>query len=301
MPTEKLKRPTKRARAKGRKAVDKKAQQLKKLKVTYVAVADLRPNTYNPNRQSDHDFELLCRSMEEDGFTQPIVALKDKTIVDGEHRWRAAKVLNLTEIPVVYVTMTPEQMKISTMRHNRARGSEDMELSAEVLRDLRELGALDWAQDSLMLDDVELERLLADVPAPEALREDQLTEAWDPGERADGDQRTGGDGTRVESMTPAAADALRDAEKRAAEAKDGEEKAFTRKDAGIYRLACSFAGDEADVVKSVIGDAPARGVLDLCIAEAKKRGILPGGDEEGATDPEGGGPDKSQQGESPGA
>ena len=33
-----------------------------------------------------------------------------------------------------------------------------------VLRDLRELGALDWAQDSLMLDDSEMNRLLDDKP-----------------------------------------------------------------------------------------------------------------------------------------
>ena len=67
---------------KGRKKVEKKAIQLEKLNVQYVSVDSLKPNDYNPNRQSDHDFELLLRSMEEDGFTQHVVVNQDSIIVD---------------------------------------------------------------------------------------------------------------------------------------------------------------------------------------------------------------------------
>ena len=41
------------------------------------------------------------------------------------------------EVPVVFVDMTREQMRVSTLRHNRARGSEDIDKSADVLKDLR--------------------------------------------------------------------------------------------------------------------------------------------------------------------
>ena len=160
---------------KGKKEIDKKNVSLKELAIEYVSVDSIKPNNYNPNRQSEHDFELLLKSMEEDGFTQPIIVQQStKMIVDGEHRWRAATVLGYTEIPVVFVEMTPEQMRIATLRHNRARGSEDLELSVQVLRDLQELGALDWAQDSLMLSDDEINRLLDDIPVPEALANDHI-------------------------------------------------------------------------------------------------------------------------------
>ena len=42
------------AKQKGRAAVEKKNEVLKKLKVEYVSVTDIKPNVYNPNRQSEH-------------------------------------------------------------------------------------------------------------------------------------------------------------------------------------------------------------------------------------------------------
>ena len=80
------------------------------------------------------------------------------------------------EIPVVFVDMSVEQMRIATLRHNKARGSHDIELEAAVLRDLQQLGAIEWAQDSLMLDDVELDRLLNDVAAPNELHSENYSE-----------------------------------------------------------------------------------------------------------------------------
>src|SRR5690349_8625748 len=142
-------RPTGR-RGKKNINIAKKYNTLETLTISYVNIDTLYPNAYNPNRQSDREFELLLKSMEEDGFTTPIVAQSTtKMIVDGEHRWRAAKRLGYKEIPVVLVDMTDPQMRIATLRHNRARGSEDIELTIKVLQDLRTLGALDHAVDSL--------------------------------------------------------------------------------------------------------------------------------------------------------
>jgi ParB-like chromosome segregation protein Spo0J len=251
---------------KGRKAVEKKANALGKLAVTYVPTGDMKPNAYNPNRQSQDDFELLLRSMEEDGFTQPIVALPDNTIVDGEHRWRAARELGYTEVPVVHVNMTPEQMRIATLRHNRARGSEDYDLATQVLKDLQELGALDWAQDSLMLDDAEINRLLNDMPAPESLAGDEFSGAWEPGERPEQEAEgvtEGGAAIRV-STTPAAADALREEERRLAAAVTEEERAAARRDLNIFRLSLVFSGEEATIVKGALGDTPAHTILQWC-------------------------------------
>jgi len=289
-------------RARGQAAVEQKARALERLHVEYVPVRDLSPNTYNPNVQSDHDFELLCRSILEDGFTQPIVAarvtsefkkdqafkvfkLGDQVITDGEHRWTAlictehakrslqtplaikadtwremrehrlewmAEVGD-TEIPVVFTPMTPAQMRVATLRHNRARGSEDFDLTAALLRDLESLGALDWAQDALLMDDVEIQALLENVPAPEALAGTEYGEAWEPGERED-------EGT----MTQAAVEEMRQAERKAAEARTEEERIAAHRDADIFRLSLIFTGDEARVVKAVLGERPAERVLDLC-------------------------------------
>lgn len=164
---------------KGRKAVEKKLSTLVTLVVEYVSPDSIYPNDYNPNRQTERDFELLLSSMTEDGFTQPIlVQRKTNIIVDGEHRWRAAHRLGLTEIPVVFTDMSPSQARVSTLRHNRARGSEDIELTIEVLKDLRDLGALDHAIDSLGMSDKEINALIEDLPAPEKQAAEEHSNAW---------------------------------------------------------------------------------------------------------------------------
>lgn len=249
-----------------------KSIALEKLEVQYVPVGDLRPNDYNPNRQSDHDFELLLRSMREDGFTQPVVALRStKVIVDGEHRWRAGQALGYDEIPVVFVDMTPEQAKIATLRHNRARGSEDIELAASVLRDLARLGALDQAQESLMLDDEEMERLLEDIPAPEALAGEDFSQAWEPsptlntgevGDAADSQPRSQesvitaapGGGVQMQAMSAAAIEASRERERQLALAKSAEERQRIQAEASqFFRLMLLFQGDEAVKVRHALG------------------------------------------------
>lgn len=260
------------AKDKGKKAIEKQANALERLKVEYVPIDSIKPNKYNPNRQSEHDFNLLLKSMTEDGFTQPIVCQQDsREIVDGEHRWRAAGKLGYTEIPVVFVNMTEAQRRIATLRHNRARGSEDVDLSAEVLRDLQKLGALDWAQDSLQLDDAEMNALLEDTTAPEALAAETFGDAWAPKE--EGEERVGVEASVQEQeggkvvasgASVKALETIRTREKAMAAAKTEEEKRMVEQDHKIFRLSLTFAGEQATIVQTVLGKQPAEKLLALC-------------------------------------
>ena len=278
-PAETQEKVSEKIKKKGRKTVDKKNKVLESLDIQYINVNDIHPNEWNPNRQSEHDFELLLKSMREDGFTQPVVAIKTSDghvkIVDGEHRWRAAHTLGFEEIPVVITPMTEEQAKIATLRHNRARGSEDVDLTAELLRDLEKLGALDWAQDSLMMDDTEIQKMLEDIPAPEALAADEYTEAWEPGEMS-GAQEDAGTATReiqgatgvtVAAASIASIERQREREKQIAEAKTAEERQALKKDNDIFRLYLTFTGDEATLVKQILGEQAAEKLIEMCKRE----------------------------------
>lgn len=257
---------------KGQKAVEKKANKLEKLLIEYVDIGSIKPNSYNPNRQSAHDFELLKRSMGEDGFTQPIIVQEGtNTIVDGEHRWRCAADLGYTQVPIVRVPMTPEQMKIATLRHNRARGSEDMELVGQVMRDLRELGALDWAADSLMLDDVEIQKLIEDTSAPDGLAGDDFNQGWAPTEDVKEEHNNPDAKLNAASTTKEAADALRLRETAIANAKTQEEKETVQRDMNVYRVALVYTQDQAVLVKEMLGEKPAEAVLKLCAEEKSRR------------------------------
>ena len=253
---------------KGIDAVAKKAQMLTRYKVEYVPINSISPNTYNPNRQSSHDFELLCRSIKEDGFTQPIIVQTDsRHIVDGEHRWRAAREVGISTIPVVFVDWSEEQCRIATLRHNRARGSEDVELASQVLRDLRELGSLEWAQDSLMISDEELTKLAGDVSVPDQLAGDDYAEAWTPTRENKYDQAPD-HANEEHTGTTAAREAQAQLQQRLQSAQGEQErqaiiKAHTR---DAFRLVVSFDGDEARLVKEVLGDRKAEKLLALCEA-----------------------------------
>jgi ParB-like chromosome segregation protein Spo0J len=298
---------------KGRAVIEKKNQTLERLKIEYVPAASITPNDYNPNVQSEHDFYLLCKSILEDGFTQPIVVQQQtREIIDGEHRWTAEIVCEAirrlakgrgkkveevltrelvrtyrddrlgtleqvpdVEIPVVMTDMTPEQMRIATLRHNRARGNENVDLTAQVLRDLQQLGALEWAQDSLELDDVELNRLLEDIPAPDALAGEEFTQAWEPDRGPADTERDPASveasvvrtpsGDSAAAMTRSALEATRRREQALAAAKTEEDRAAIRRDnANFLRLVLTFNGEEATVVKAALGSAPAETVLAMC-------------------------------------
>lgn len=242
---------------------------LETLEVVYINPEELNPNKYNPNRQSEKEFELLCRSMEEDGFTQPIVVReKDNVIVDGEHRWRAAQSIGLKEIPVVFVNMGEAQMRIATLRHNRARGSENVELAADVLRDLVKLGVIDEAADSLMLDNSEIDKLVNEINEPEQIEIEGAEAASDPFKFIDSEGETiMKESHQVVSSTAAASDAMRLQRDSIEKAKQDEDaRVFQQEEQKLYKLTLAFIDDEADLMRKFLGHSPAENILNLCRA-----------------------------------
>lgn len=251
--SEKKPRTSRVKRGKKRPDTAPNAKALERLEVVYVPIDAIGPNPYNPNRQSEHDFTLLCKSIAADGFTQPVIVNRTSNqIVDGEHRWRACRALGFDEIPVVLTDMTPEQMRISTLRHNRARGKENPDLVIELFRELAELGATDVAVDELMLDPVELDRITKldgdelarlDLPAPDA------SELGPDGRGLTAqDQELGVDTT---------ADERRARERRLEQIKADEEQRMGSSDAQVYRLQLIYTDEPAATVKRVLAQLAA--------------------------------------------
>jgi ParB-like chromosome segregation protein Spo0J len=260
-------------RRKGQAVIEKLNARLERLNIEYVSAATLTPNDYNPNRQNEHEFTMLKSSILEDGFTDPVKVVERDAdepgadpiilIVDGEHRWRAVRSLFEEgklpddELAIVKLPMGEAQAKIATLRHNRARGSEDIQLATDVLRDLESLGALDWAADSLDMDDTELQRLLEDIPAAPSLAGDEFSEAWAPA----GSKTTDAGGPVHVDATESGANADRERERRIAAASTEEERQQARNDRNVFRLHLTFGGEEADLVKAALGDRPAQTIL----------------------------------------
>ncbi len=99
------------------------------LNVRMVPVKKIVANDYNPNRMASPEMQLLKISIQEDGYTQPIVTYynSDKDVyevVDGFHRYLCNEMyFHLPELPVVVIDKPIDQRIASTIRHNRARGT----------------------------------------------------------------------------------------------------------------------------------------------------------------------------------
>lgn len=111
----------------------------------------VKANDYNPNAVAPPEMALLETSIWEDGFTQPVVTYYDKEtdtyiVVDGFHRYtvlRTSKRIFDREngmLPIVVIDKEIGDRMASTIRHNRARGSHNIELMSNIVAELVEMG-----------------------------------------------------------------------------------------------------------------------------------------------------------------
>lgn len=82
----------------------------------------IRANVNQPRKHFDDEKLVeLASSIKEHGIIQPLVVKKHNniyTIIAGERRWRAAKLLNLKEVPVIVKDMTDIQvMEVSLIEN----------------------------------------------------------------------------------------------------------------------------------------------------------------------------------------
>ncbi len=130
-------------------------------------IQDADPNPWNPNVQSKVEFEKLLNSIKRFGFTIPVVVreLGDRyQIVDGEHRWRAAKSLRMDRIPARNIGTVPDDVaKQLTVIFNELSGSPDEVRLADLLRDVAETVELDMLKEVMPFPDRELENLIESV------------------------------------------------------------------------------------------------------------------------------------------
>jgi ParB-like chromosome segregation protein Spo0J len=150
---------------------------------------ELKPNGYNPNAVAPPEMELLKISILEDGWTQPIVANRDNTIVDGFHRWTVSKdkeVFALTGgmVPVVYIDPPDESSKrMATIRHNRARGTHAVMRMADIVEGMLMEGmAMEEICKRLQMETEEVIRLAnrKGIPKTEIIMDAAWSKSWNP-------------------------------------------------------------------------------------------------------------------------
>ena len=160
--------------------------------VKWVWNEDVRANDYNPNSVAPPEMKLLERSIEADGYTQPIVSWPHDEyveVIDGFHRHRVGKESESVSkriqgfLPTVIIkeSQTDQNNRMaSTIRHNRARGKHKVESMAEIVLDLKRRN---WSPKKigaeLGMDQDEVLRLSQITGLAEMFQDREFSEAWE--------------------------------------------------------------------------------------------------------------------------
>lgn len=160
--------------------------------VKAIPIEKIVANTYNPNAVAPPEMKLLYDSIKEDGYTMPIVCYYDKendnyVIVDGFHRYRVMmehKDIREREkgmLPVSVIDKPIDHRMASTIRHNRARGSHNVDLMSNIVKELHELGRSDaWISKHLGMEKDEILRLKQITGLAALFKDVEFGQAWKP-------------------------------------------------------------------------------------------------------------------------
>jgi len=154
--------------------------------VKWISIELIQGNDYNPNKVAPPEMKLLELSIQEDGYTQPIVVWKIEDryeVIDGFHRHLVGKKLGFTHLPCVIINndRTEKGDRIaSTIRHNRARGKHQIQAMSDIVV---ELSRRNWNDEKIAkelgMDADEVLRLKQITGLAELFMDEEFSEAWE--------------------------------------------------------------------------------------------------------------------------
>lgn len=152
-------------------------------------------NEYNPNAVAPPEMQLLYESILNDGYTMPIVSFKEEQhfkIVDGFHRRETERRnKDISESTLGYIPLSTirntqadtSNRMASTIRHNRARGSHNIELMSQIVSELVEMGKGDaWICKHVGMSVDELLRLKQITGIASLFQNKSFSDSWDANE-----------------------------------------------------------------------------------------------------------------------
>ncbi len=159
--------------------------------VLRVPLDKIAANDYNPNKVAPPEMQLLETSIWEDGYTQPVVTFYDAEkdmyiVVDGFHRYTVMKTSQRVydreggTLPIVVIDKDISDRMASTIRHNRARGSHNIDLMSNIVSELVEMGKGDaWICKHIGMSADELLRLKQITGLASLFQNKEFSQSWD--------------------------------------------------------------------------------------------------------------------------
>jgi DNA modification methylase len=139
-------------------------------KLIFLATTSLTPHPRNPRKHSRAQIRAIAKSIEAFGFNAPILVDRNGTIRAGHGRWEAAKLLGMTQVPVVRLDhLTEAQADAYMLADNKLtdRSTWDDTKIAVHLKELSEL-ALDFDIEATGFEPPEMDFLIQSLDEPSA-------------------------------------------------------------------------------------------------------------------------------------
>lgn len=134
---------------------------MQKRSIVYKDTSTLIPYVGNSRTHSDDQVKQIAASIQEFGFTNPILIDENNSVIAGHGRMLAAELIGQKEVPCIVLTdLTKAQQKALVIADNQLALNADWDLDKLTL-ELESLGELDFDIDLLGFDDDFLENLLA--------------------------------------------------------------------------------------------------------------------------------------------
>lgn len=159
--------------------------------IQWVPNTEVRANEYNPNTVAPPEMKLLELSIQEDGYTQPIVSwARDGVyeVVDGFHRHRVGKESKLVAkrvqgyLPLVVINNNRVDLTdrmASTIRHNRARGKHRVDAMSDIVLELKARNRSNaWIAKQLGMEEDEILRLCQITGLADLFSDDDFSKSW---------------------------------------------------------------------------------------------------------------------------
>lgn len=90
------------------------------MKIELINIDELNPFERNPKKHPEEQIKRIIRSIQEFGWTNPVLALKEnKIVIAGHARLKAARQMNLREVPVIFLDMPYEKAISYVVTDNR--------------------------------------------------------------------------------------------------------------------------------------------------------------------------------------
>lgn len=132
------------------------------LKIQYRPISDLTPYANNPRTHSDEQIAQLVGSIQEFGFTNPILVDPEGVVIAGHGRLEAAGLAGLEKVPtIVLANLTEDQRRAYVIADNKLTLNGDWD-PVMLEREIRLLGEVKFDLDILGFRASEMRKLLED-------------------------------------------------------------------------------------------------------------------------------------------